>query len=113
MMDRSGYTVYNMDNEEVKSVTRNSEQDALNTVGGGDLTDYHVLNFANAIRTGEKQNSPISEGQKSVIALHLGNISQYVGRSLNIDPESGRIIQDAEAMDLWDREYEPGWEPNV
>jgi predicted dehydrogenase len=113
MMDRSGYTVYNMDNEEVKSVTRNTEQDALNTVGGGDLTDYHVLNFANAIRTGEKQNSPISEGQKSVIALHLGNISQYVGRSLNIDPETGRIIQDSEAMDMWDREYEPGWEPSI
>ena len=97
----------------MKSVTRNEEQDALNTVGGGDLTDYHVLNFANAIREGEEQNSPIIEGQKSVIALHLGNISQHVGRSLNIDPETGKIIRDAEAMEFWDREYEPGWEPSL
>lgn len=113
MMDRSGYTAYNLDNEEIKKVVRDSEQDSLDTVGGGDLTDYHVLNFANAIREGEKLNSPIREGQKSVIALHLGNISQYVGRTLNINPQSGRIIGDSEAMSMWSRDYEPGWEPRI
>lgn len=113
MIDRSGYTVYNMDNEEIKSMARGGEEDALDTVGGGDLTDLHVLNFANAIRTGEKLNSPISSGQKSVLALHLGNISQYMGRSLHINPSNGRIIRDSEAMSLWKRDYEPGWEPRI
>lgn len=113
MIDRSGYTTYNMENEEVKRVTRGGEEDALDTVGGGDLTDYHVLNFANAIRMGEALNSPIESGQKSVVALHLGNISQYMNRSLNLDTKTGRIIGDPEAMSLWRRDYEPGWEPRI
>src|SRR5690625_4886496 len=113
MMHRCGYTSYNQYNEEIKKVIRDYEQDRLDTVSGGDLTDYHVLNFANAIREGEKLNSPIREGQKSVIALHLGNISQYVGRTLNINPQSGRIIGDSEPMSMWSRTYEPGCEPRI
>lgn len=113
MMDRSGYKVYNMDNEEIKNVVRDEEIDPLDTVGGGGLTDLHMHNFAQAIREGEELNSPISEGQKSVLSLHLGNISQKLGRSLNINPRSGRIIGDSEAMSMWRRNYEPGWEPRI
>lgn len=113
MIDRDGYIAYNLDNEEIKRRVRASEGDHLNTVGGGDLTDTHIMNFANAIRQGEALNSPIESGQKSSLALHLGNISQYVGRSLNINPESGRIIGDSEAMGRWGREYAPGWEPRI
>jgi len=113
MIDRSGYIVYDLDNNEVKRVMDDGEVDHLDTVGGGDMTDLHIYNFAQAITRGEKQNSPIDEGQISVMALHLGNISQYVGRSLNIDPRNGRIIGDSEAMSMWSRSYEPGWEPRI
>lgn len=113
MMDRSGYKVYNMDNEEIKSVMREDEIDPLDTVGGGGLTDLHMHNFAKAIREGEKLSSPISEGQKSVLALHVGNISQKIGRSLNINSSNGRILGDSEAMSMWSRNYEPGWEPRI
>jgi hypothetical protein len=58
-------------------------------------------------------NSPIEEGHKSVAMLHLGNISQRVGRSLKCDPSDGHILGDDEAMKLWRRDYEPGWEPAV
>ena len=113
-MDRSGYIVYDLDNNEIKRVMDDDREiDPLDTVGGGGMTDRHVHNFAMAIRQGEKLNSPINEGQKSVVALHLGNISQYVGRSLNIDPRNGRIIGDSEAMSMWSRQYEPGWEPRI
>lgn len=113
MIDRDGYIAYNMDNEEIRRSVRDSDGDHLDTVGGGDLTDTHIINFANAIRSGEKLNSPIESGQKSVIALHIGNISQYLGRSLNINPQTGRIIGDSEAMGMWSRDYEPGWEPRI
>jgi len=114
MIDRSGYIVYDLDNEEVKRVMDSDQEvDHLDTVGGGDMTDLHIHNFAQAITRGEKLNSPIDEGQVSVLALHLGNISQYVGRSLNIDPRNGRIIGDSEAMSMWSRRYEPGWEPKI
>ncbi|TVR17753.1 MAG: gfo/Idh/MocA family oxidoreductase [Balneolaceae bacterium] len=112
-IDRNGYIAYNLDNEEIKRRVRGSESDGLDTVGGGDLTDNHVINFAAAIRQGEALTSPIDQGQKSVIALHIGNIAQYVGRSLNINPQTGRIIGDSEAMSMWRRDYEPGWEPRI
>jgi predicted dehydrogenase len=113
MIDRNGYIVYDMENKEVKRMMVAQATDALDTVGGGDMTDLHIANFAQAITRGEKLNSPIEEGQKSVIALHLANISQYVGRSLNLDPRNGRIIGDSQAMSLWSRQYEPGWEPRI
>ena len=113
MIDRSGYIVYDMENVEVKRMVIVQPTDQLDTVGGEDMTDLHIMNFANAIRMGEKLNSPIEEGQKSVLALHLANISQYVGRSLNINPRNGRIIGDSEAMSMWSRRYESGWEPRI
>lgn len=114
MIDRSGYIVYDLDNKEIKRVMDDDREiDPLDTVGGGGMTDRHIHNFARAIRQGEKLNSPIDEGQKSVMALHLGNMSQYVGRSLNLDPKTGRIIGDSEAMSMWSRSYEPGWEPTI
>lgn len=113
MIDRSGYVAWNLDNEEIKRKMRADESDPLDTVGGGGLTDLHVHNFAMSIRGQQQLNAPIDEGQKSVIALHLGNISQYIGRSLTIDPDSSRIIGDSEAMSMWRREYEPGWEPRI
>lgn len=113
MIDRSGYKAYNMDNEEIKSVMRDEEVDPLDTVGGGGLLDAHVHNFSMAIRQGEELNSPINEGQISVHALHLGNISQKMDRSLNINPRNGRIIGDSEAMSMWGRTYEHGWEPRI
>lgn len=113
MIDRQGYIAYNLDNEEIWRNIRSGEGDQLDTVGAGVLTDTHVKNFAAAIREGEKLNAPIEQGQKTVQILHLGNISQYVGRTLNIDESNGRIIGDSEAMSYWKRSYEPGWEPRV
>ena len=73
----------------------------------------HFKNFADAIREGTPLNSPIVEGQKSTMLCHLGNIAYRTGRVLNIDPKTGRIVKDADAMKLWQREYRPGWEPKV
>ena len=105
-IDGSENTVYDNDGEEVKKIKYDPDN-------GEGTVHYHFRNFANAIREGEKLNSPIEEGQKTVLAGHLGNISQYVGRSLNINPGTGRIIGDAEAMSKWRRNYEPGWEPRI
>jgi hypothetical protein len=45
--------------------------------------------------------------------LHLGNISWRVGRELHCEAANGHILHDHEAMKLWRRTYEPGWEPKV
>jgi hypothetical protein len=45
--------------------------------------------------------------------LHLGNIAWRVNRQLRIDPANGHIQADEEALKLWGREYDSGWEPKV
>ncbi len=77
------------------------------------LDAIHLRNFFDGIRTGAKLNSEIAEGHKSTLLLQLGNIAQRTGRSLNINPQNGHIINDKQAMKLWSREYHKGWELKV
>jgi len=75
----------------------------------------HIQNFLSAIRDDNPQalNCEIEEGHKSTLLCHLGNIAHRTGRTLNCNPQNGQIQNDAEAMKLWSRDYEPGWEPKV
>jgi len=113
VMDRDGFEVYDLENELVRSEVREAPEASMDVVGGGDMTDGHAQNFAQAIRGEAVQNSEIEEGHKSVLLCHLANIAQVTGRALAIDPSNGRIVDDAQAMEYWSREYEPGWEPVV
>lgn len=70
------------------------------------LDAYHFENWFDAIRKGGKLNSGIVDACISTQLVQLGNIAQRVGHSLNIDPGSGRILNDLEANKLWGREYE-------
>ena len=77
------------------------------------MTDAHFANFIAAICKGEKLNAPVSEGNVAVTMLQLSNIAWEVNRELHLETQNGRIENDAEAMKLWDREYEKGWAPHV
>lgn len=109
----NGYSTYDNNGNQIKTVTVESG-DALDTSGPGfDLDADHLANFRDAIRNGEELNSPIEDGNISVTLCQLGNIAHRTGRMLNCDTQTGRILGDEEAMKLWSREYEPGWEPTV
>ena len=110
LFDREGYIHYDHNGKVVKENMRGENMDAMDTVGGGGLTDLHIANFINGVREGEKLNTPIDEGHKSVLLCHLANISQKLGRQLNCNPANGHIFDDDEAMAMWGRTYEPGWE---
>ncbi len=111
IIDRNGHTFYDEKNNVLKQMESGDQNATLDTTGaGGSLNGLHIGNFLDAIRTGAEQNSPIEEGHKSVLLCHLANIAQELGRSLNLDPLNGRIVDDAQAMKMWSREYEPGWE---
>jgi predicted dehydrogenase len=73
----------------------------------------HLANFLDSVRGAAKLNSPITEAAPSTDLCHLGNIAHRCNRSLKTDAQSGRILNDEEAMKLWRRSYEPGWEPKV
>jgi hypothetical protein len=45
--------------------------------------------------------------------LQLSNIAWDVRRELKLDPATGNILEDKEAMKSWDRDYEKGWAPHL
>ncbi|HZI22635.1 MAG TPA: Gfo/Idh/MocA family oxidoreductase [Gemmatimonadales bacterium] len=113
VVDRDGYTVYDLKGKAVKQSLAATRGDGLNLSADDDMTGLHIDNFVDAIRTGAALHQPIVEGAKSVLLCHLGNIAQTTGRALRVDPASGHITGDDQAMRLWQREYEPGWAPVV
>jgi predicted dehydrogenase len=98
------HTIYDNLNKEVKRVPSASLGDV-----------EHIANFLEAIRTEKPRslNAEILQGHRSTLLCHLGNIAQRTGRTLTCDPKDGHILNDADAMKLWEREYEKGWEPTV
>jgi predicted dehydrogenase len=98
------HTVYDIEDK----VVQKSSSSSL-----GDVE--HVLNFVTAIRTGKplELNAEIDQGNKSTLLCHLGNMAYRVGRALQCDPRTGRVLMDDAAMAFWSREYASGWEPKV
>ena len=98
----------------VKDVKSNVESKAGDLLNPSEKLDiFHFSNWFDGIRKGEKLHSDIVEACASTQLVQLGNIAQRVGHSLNIDPATGRILDDPEANKLWGREYEKGWEITV
>jgi len=113
ILDRDGYEVYDMKDQLVKEAKASTKAASMDTRGGDSMTNLHIMNFRDAVVDGAEQNSPIEEGHKSVLMCHLANIAQETGRMLQIDPQNGHIKDDDQAAKMWNREYEPGWEPNA
>jgi predicted dehydrogenase len=111
-VNRSLYKLFDRNGEKIEGKSSSDNEQGITIGGGGGMTNRHVVNFYEAIRNNEEQNSPIDEGAKSVYMCHLANIASRVDKPLDIDSSDGRI-NDNEAMNLWGRDYEPGWEPKV
>ena len=111
-VDRDGYKLYARDGKLIKEQKAAVTEGAVNLGGGGGMTTMHVTNFFDAIRGKAQQASPIIEGAKSTLLCHLINIAYRTKKDLKIDPQNGHIL-DKEAMKLWGRQYEKGWEIKI
>ncbi|HEX7362000.1 MAG TPA: Gfo/Idh/MocA family oxidoreductase [Bryobacteraceae bacterium] len=62
----------------------------------------HFVNFIDCVRSRRAQDlhAPIEEGNRSVILVHLANASYRLGRTINFDPETEKVINDPEAEKL-------------
>ncbi len=113
IIDRDGYEVYDLNGkkkDEFKDAKTTSTQDLI---GRDSMTDAHFLNFINCVRGTEKLHSPIDVANVTVTMVQLSNIAWRVDRELQIDTTTGHVKNDAEAMKLWSRDYQPGWEVKV
>ncbi len=111
------YKIYDLNGkliQEVKAEESNDELQGRNTASPSlGMDSLHVADFLDAIRNNRLPNCDVELGHKSTVAMLLSNIAWRVGHDLNINPENGHIIGDAEAEKLWSRTYEPGWEPQI
>nr|MBD3621624.1 Gfo/Idh/MocA family oxidoreductase [Sunxiuqinia sp.] len=112
-VNRGGYKLFDRGGKLVRDSKAASNEAGTALGGGGDMTDGHVVNFFDNIRGKSTQlNSPIDMGATSQMLTHYANISSRIGKSFDVDTNNGHIY-DRDAMKLWDREYEPGWEPKL
>jgi predicted dehydrogenase len=115
LLDGDDYIIYDNNKKIIKQAKGNEIVDPTNPISGSGMgmDTAHVSNFIETVRGNQQLTCPIAEGYKSVSLLHLGNIAWRVGRELKCDPANGHILKDHDAMKLWRRNYEPGWEPKV
>jgi predicted dehydrogenase len=110
----NSYKIFDLKSKLVKEVKNDRVIDARNLADPAqELDALHIQNFFDAIKKGTALNSDIVGGHQSTLLVQLGNISQRTGRTLKTDPTNGHILNDKEAMKLWKREYQPGWEPKI
>ena len=108
------YKIADLKGKTIKEVKSDLKFETGNLLNPSEKLDaFHFRNWFDAIRKGTKLNSGIVDACISTQLVQLGNIAQRVGHSLQIDPGSGRILNDLEANKLWGREYEKGWEIRV
>jgi predicted dehydrogenase len=113
IIDRDGYEVYNDKGKKTDEFKTGSQTSTADTLGRDSMTDLHFGNFIAGIQKGTPLNSPIPVANISVTMLQLSNVAYFVNRELKIDPKTGHIQNDPEAMKMWGREYEKGWEVKV
>jgi predicted dehydrogenase len=113
LVDRDGYEIYDLKGNKTSEFRLPTNTSSTDLVGADSMTDAHFANFISGIRKGEKLNAPVSEGNVAVTMLQLSNIAWEVKRELQLDPKNGHIQGDPEAMKMWQREYEKGWEPHA
>ncbi len=111
-VDRGKYILFDRKGKKIKDSVSTSNEAGTALGGGGDTTTSHVENWLNTIRGKGNLNSHIAEGVISQAMVHYSNIAYRIGRGFDIDDVSGKMY-DRDAMKLWGREYEPGWEPKI
>ncbi|MBC8111484.1 MAG: Gfo/Idh/MocA family oxidoreductase [Verrucomicrobia bacterium] len=97
-------------NKLVKEMKSPLGQIEATTVGMGERLDsLHLKNFIESVQEKTKLTSPIAEGHISTLLPQLGNIAFRTGETLYCDTTNGKP-KDKDALKLWSREYEKGWE---
>ena len=113
LVDRDGYEVYDLKGKKIDEFKVGQATSSDDLVGRDSMTDAHFANFIAGIRKGEKLNAPVSVGNVAVTMLQMANVAWMVRRDLNTNPANCMAVNDTEAMRLWSRDYEKGWEPKI
>jgi predicted dehydrogenase len=72
-------------------------------------TRAQMLNFLSAIETGNKPVADVEEGHISTASCILANLAMKTGRTLQYNPKTKTVLNDAEATALLARTYRAGY----
>ena len=111
-VDREKYILHDRNGKVIKEVSGGSDEAGTALGGGGDMSTTHVVNWFNGIRGNGNLNAHIAEGAISQAMVHYSNVAYRIGRGFDICDKTG-IMYDRDAMKLWGRDYQPGWEPKL
>ena len=108
-MDRGKSVIYDRNGEILHDLDSDSMDEAGTALGGGgSMSTRHVENFFESVRGKEKLNAPIDDIAISHAMVHYPNVAYRINKPFEV-ADSG-IMLNREAMNLWSRNYEPGWE---
>jgi len=62
-------------------------------------------NWIDCIKSRATPNAPIDAAHRTATAIHLGNISTQLGRTIRFNPENETILDDQEATSMLSRKY--------
>ena len=65
----------------------------------------HIQNFIDCVKTRNTPAADISIGHRSATVCHLGNIAVRTGKTINWNPQTETIVDDAEAAKWLTKEY--------
>ncbi len=111
-VNRNEYVLYDRAGKVVKDSKSASNEAGTALGGGGSMSTAHVENFFSVIRGKGKLEAPIEDGAITMAMVHYSNVAYRIGKGYDIDDVTGRMY-DRDAMKLWGRDYEPGWEPSL
>lgn len=110
-VNRSKYMLYDRKGELVKEFNSASKEAGIALGGGGDMSTKHVQNLFETIRGKSKLTAPIDDASKSMAMVHYANIAYRIKEGFDIDDKTGKMYN-RQAMKLWSRTYESGWDIN-
>ena len=116
LLDGNAYTIYDRKQKIIKQAKKQREWRTRPTPSAP-----AAWNWINCISptsltpsaTARRRIVPPPKATSAWRCCILGNIAWRVGRELHCDTANGHILKDSDAMKLWRRKYEPGWEPKV
>ncbi|NWG14045.1 MAG: Gfo/Idh/MocA family oxidoreductase [Acidobacteria bacterium] len=109
VIDREGWEIYPETDAINKPRRYKSPGMPRQSAGSSDYHATHIRNFIDCMRSRRLPNSEVEIGHNSMIACHLANIAQRLGRQVKWDVEKEMIVGDPEAQRYVSREYRAPW----
>ena len=108
-VDRRKYILYDRNGKIIRDSKTVSNESGNALGGGGATSTKHVQNLFDTIRGKAQLTAPIDDASKSMAMVHYANIAYRIKKGFDINQNTGMMF-DREAMALWSRTYEPGWD---